>query len=60
YLYRQYFMDMDLPTAQDLMHNIWQPNDTWAGLTHAVALQLQGRKATKELKQSLIHPDYFT
>lgn len=60
YLYRQYFMDMDLPTAQDLMHNIWQPNDTWTGLTHAVALQLQGRKATKELQQSLIHPDYFT
>ncbi len=53
-------MDMDLPTAQDLMHNIWQPNDTWTGLTHAVALQLQGRKATKELQQSLIHPDYFT
>ena len=59
YLYRQYYMDMDMPTAQELMHSIWEPNDTWTGLTHAVALQLQGRKATKELQQALIHPDHF-
>lgn len=59
YLYRQYYMDMDMPMAQELMHSIWEPNETWTGLIHAVALQLQGRKATKELQQSLIHPDHF-
>ena len=59
YLYRQYYLDMDMPTAQELMHSIWEPNETWTGLIHAVALQLQGRKATKELQQSLIHPDHF-
>ena len=59
YLYRQYYMNMDMPTAQELMHSIWEPNETWTGLIHAVALQLQGRKATKELQQSLIHPDHF-
>ena len=59
YLYRQYYMDMDMPTAQELMHSIWEPNETWTGLIHAVALQLQGRKATQELQQSLIHPDHF-
>jgi DUF1365 family protein len=59
YLYRQYYMDIDMPTAQELMHSIWEPNDTWTGLIHAVALQLQGRKATKELQQALIHPDHF-
>ncbi len=48
YLYRQYYMDVDMPTAQDLMHQIWEPNETWTGLIHAVALQLQGRKATQE------------
>lgn len=59
-LYRQYYMDIDLPTAHQLLHEIWEPNETWTGLIHAVALQLQGRKATKELQQSLIHPDHFT
>ena len=59
YLYRQYYMNVDMPTAQELMHSIWEPNETWTGLIHAVALQLQGRKATQELQQSLIHPDHF-
>lgn len=59
YLYRQYYMDMDMPTAQELMHSIWEPNETWTGLIHAVALQLQGRKATQELQQSLSQPDHF-
>ncbi|WP_166171803.1 protein tyrosine phosphatase family protein [Acinetobacter sp. SA01] len=59
YLYRQYYMNVDMPTAQELMHSIWEPNETWIGLIHAVALQLQGRKATQELQQSLIHPDHF-
>lgn len=59
YLYRQYYMNIDMPAAQELMHQIWEPNETWTGLIHAVSLQLQGRKSTKELQQSLIHPDHF-
>lgn len=60
YLYRQYFMDIDMPTAQELMHQIWEPNETWTGLIHAVALQLQGRKATLDLQHSLMHADQFS
>ena len=59
YLYRQYYMNIDMPTAHEAMHQIWEPNDTWTGLTHAVALQLQGRKATQELKLAMINPDHF-
>ena len=60
YLYRQYYMDVDLPTAQELFHQVWEPNETWTGLTHAVALQLQGRKATEDLQRSLLmNPDHF-
>lgn len=59
YLYRQYYMDVGLPTAQDYLYRIWEPNATWTGLMHAVALQLQGRKATQELELSLINPNYF-
>ena len=59
YVYRQYYMDMDLPTAQELLHDIWQPNETWTGLIHAVTLQLQGRKATRELNLSLMKADHF-
>lgn len=60
YLYRQYYLDMDMPTALELLHKIWEPNPTWTGLIHAVALQLQGRKATKELEISLIRTNHFT
>lgn len=60
YLYRQYFLDVDLPTAQELMHQIWQPNETWTGLIHAVSLQLQGRKATLDLQHSLMNADQFS
>ncbi|OTG65126.1 protein tyrosine phosphatase family protein [Acinetobacter silvestris] len=59
YLYRQYFLDMDMPSAQELMHQIWEPNETWTGLIYAVSLQLQGRKATQDLQQSLMHVDQF-
>jgi len=59
YLYRQYYMNMDMPTAQEYLHQLWEPNETWTGLIHAVALQLQGRKATQELELSLIHPNNF-
>lgn len=53
YLYRQYFMDVHIATAQDFLHDIWKPNETWTGLIHAVSLQLQGRKATQDLQQAL-------
>ena len=59
YLYRQYYLDMDMPTAQELMHEIWEPNETWTGLIHAVSLQLQGRKSTQDLQHSLMHADHF-
>ncbi len=59
YLYRQYFMDMDMPTAQELMHEIWEPNETWTGLIHAVSLQLQGRKSTLDLQHSLMNANHF-
>ena len=60
YLYRQYYMNIDIATAHEELHKIWEPNETWTGLMHAVALQLQGRKATQDLQQSLIHPDHFS
>ena len=52
-------MNIDMPTSHEAMHQIWEPNDTWTGLAHAVALQLQGRKATQELKLAMINPDHF-
>ena len=57
---RQYFMGMDIGSAQELLHQIWEPNETWTGLMHSVALQLQGRMATQDLQQSLIDPNQFT
>lgn len=59
YLYRQYFMDIDMPTAQELLHQVWEPNNTWLGLIHAVSLQLQGRKSTQELQASLMRAQQF-
>ena len=59
YVYRQYYMNMDMPTAQELLHEIWEPDSTWTGLIHAVTLQLQGRKATQELNLSLMKADHF-
>ncbi|WP_373358913.1 protein tyrosine phosphatase family protein [Acinetobacter lactucae] len=59
YVYRQFYMNMDMPTSQDLLHEIWEPNETWTGLIHIITLQLQGRKATLELQQSLQQADHF-
>lgn len=53
-LYRQYYMNVDMETVQNMLHQIWEPNETWTGLMHSVALQLQGRVATQELQLSLI------
>ncbi|MBF7686978.1 protein tyrosine phosphatase family protein [Acinetobacter rathckeae] len=50
YLYRQYYMGMDMVEAQQLLEQVWELNETWTGLVHNVALQLQGRKATQELQ----------
>lgn len=60
YLYRQYYLDIDMPTAQELLHQMWEPNETWTGLIHAVTLQLQGRKSTLELQHSLMHADQYS
>ena len=59
YLYRQFYMNLDMPAAQELLHQIWEPNETWTGLIHSITLQLQGRKATQELQQSLINSNHF-
>ena len=59
YVYRQYYMNMDMPTAQELLHKVWEPDSTWTGLIHAITLQLQGRKATQELNLSLMKADHF-
>lgn len=60
YLYRQYYMNIDLPTAHETLHQVWEPNETWTGLMHAVALQLQGRKATQDLQISLMKTDHYS
>ena len=60
YLYRQYYMDIDIATAHDALHTVWEPNETWTGLIHAVAIQLQGRKATQELEISLMKADHYS
>ena len=60
YISRQYFMDMDMPTTHEMMHQIWELNETWTGLIHAVSLQLQGRKSTLELQHSLMNADQFS
>lgn len=59
YVYRQFYMNMDMPTSQDLLHEIWEPNETWTGLIHSITLQLLGRKATLELQQSLQQVDHL-
>lgn len=51
YLYRQYYMGMDIAQADEYLQQSWQPNETWTGLMHAIQLQLQARQATKEIQQ---------
>ena len=51
FLYRQFYMGMDLVEADALLEKVWQPNETWTGLIHAVRLQLQARQSTKELAE---------
>lgn len=51
YLYRQFYMGMELPEADALLEEIWQPDDTWTGFIHALRLQLQARQSTREIQQ---------
>lgn len=60
YLYRQYYMGVDIATSHEALHDVWEPNETWTGLMHAIALQLQGRKATQELQISLMKADHYS
>lgn len=50
-LYRQYYLGMAVDEVDHLLHEVWQPNETWVGLMHAVRLQLQARQSTAELSQ---------
>jgi hypothetical protein len=29
-------MGMDIGSAQELLHQIWEPNETWTGLMHVL------------------------
>lgn len=51
YLYRQFYMGMDLAEADAYLEQIWQPDDTWTGFIHALRLQLQARHSTREIQQ---------
>lgn len=50
YLYRQYYMGMDIAQADELLQQIWQPDATWTGFIHAVQIQLQARQAIQEIQ----------
>lgn len=43
FLYRRYYLRMDLPIAHDLLTEIWQPDATWTGWMFAVEQQLKLR-----------------
>lgn len=44
YLYRQFYMQMPIDEAQALLHEIWQPDETWTGLMYAVEMQLRAEQ----------------
>ena len=44
YLYRRFYMHMPINEAQDLLHKVWEPDETWSGLINAVAMQLQAEQ----------------
>ncbi|RYY78522.1 MAG: hypothetical protein EOO69_10405 [Moraxellaceae bacterium] len=46
YLYRRFYMKMPIEQAEELLHQIWQPDETWTGLMNAVAMQLQAEQFT--------------
>ncbi|AOA58436.1 protein-tyrosine phosphatase family protein [Acinetobacter larvae] len=53
YLYRLHYLQFDIAEADACLQQHWQPDATWTGLMHVIGLQLQGRKATQELQQTL-------
>lgn len=50
-LYKQYYLKQSIAQVHDELHAIWQPNQTWTGLMHSVALLLQGRQSTLEMTE---------
>ena len=53
YLYRRFYMQMPIDEAQALLHEVWQPDETWVGLINAVAMQLQTEQQQAELMQEM-------
>ncbi|RYZ94426.1 MAG: hypothetical protein EOO68_20270 [Moraxellaceae bacterium] len=43
-LYRRFYMQMPPEQVEELLHEIWQPDETWTGLMHAVAMRLQAEQ----------------
>lgn len=44
YLYRRFYMNMPIEQAEELLHQVWEPDETWTGLINAVAMQLQAEQ----------------
>ena len=44
YLYRRFYMKMPIEKADELLHQVWEPDETWTGLINAVAMQLQAEQ----------------
>ena len=53
YLYRRFYMQIPIDQAQELLHQVWQPDETWSGLINAVAMQLQTEQQQAELMQEI-------
>lgn len=53
YLYRRFYMQMPIDEAQALLHEVWQPDETWVGLINAVAMPLQTEQQQAELMQEM-------
>lgn len=45
YLYRIHWLNWPMDEAEALLHQIWQPDETWTGLMHAVGMQARADKA---------------
>lgn len=51
YLYRRFYMHMPMSDAKNILHEVWQPDETWSGLVNAVTMQLQTEQQQAELMQ---------
>jgi protein tyrosine phosphatase (PTP) superfamily phosphohydrolase (DUF442 family) len=45
YLYRIYWLNWPIDQAETMLHQIWQPDETWTGLMHAVAMPVRAAQA---------------